>query len=99
MFPELLQKPAFWAAAYIALMSLVSIAVTWADKRAAQKHRRRVPERTLLWLAALGGGVAMYIAMRLIRHKTQKAKFMVGIPAILMAEAAAAGAVWWFLLR
>lgn len=99
MISELLKKPAFWAAAYIAFMSLVAVVVTRADKRAAKKQRRRVPERTLLWLAALGGGVAMYITMRLIRHKTQKAKFMAGIPAILIAEAAALGAIWWFFLR
>lgn len=80
---------------YFAVISLVSLVVTCHDKRAARRHRRRVPERTLLLLAALGGSVVMYITMHLIRHKTQKAKFMVGIPAILIGELLAAGGLWW----
>lgn len=84
-------------ALYLAVISLVSLVVTCHDKRAARRHRRRVPERTLLLLAALGGAVAMYITMRCIRHKTQKAKFMVGIPAIVIGELLAAGALWWLL--
>lgn len=82
---------------YLLCISLVSVIVTCADKRAARLHRWRVPERTLLILSALGGGVAMYVTMHLIRHKTQKKKFMWGIPAILILEAAAAVALWYFL--
>ncbi len=81
---------------YLLCISLVSVIVTCADKRAARLHRWRVPERTLLILSALGGGVAMYVTMHLIRHKTQKKKFMWGIPAILILEAAAAVALWYF---
>lgn len=53
----------------------------------------RVPEATLLVLSALGGSVAMLLTMLLIRHKTKKAKFMVGIPAIIVLQVAAAVAV------
>ena len=35
----------------------------------------------------------MYITMRIIRHKTQKAKFMVGIPVIFMLQLMATGFV------
>ena len=34
-----------------------------------------------------GGSAAMLITMILIRHKTQKAKFMIGIPCILFLQA------------
>lgn len=90
-------NPYYLLGGWLGLISLVSIAVTVHDKVAAKAARRRVPERTLLILAALGGGAAMYLTMHLIRHKTRKAKFMVGIPAILVAEAAAALALWWLL--
>jgi len=50
------------------------------------KPQRRVPEKTLLIIAALGGSVAMLITMRTIRHKTQHMKFMLGIPAIIVAQ-------------
>lgn len=83
---------------YLAVISLISLVVTCHDKRAARLHRRRVPERTLLLLAALGGSVVMYITMHLIRHKTQKPKFMVGIPAILLGELAVVGALWWLFI-
>ncbi len=91
--------PVWIPACWLALISLISVIVTVADKSAARRGRRRVPERTLLLLAALGGAVAMYITMHLIRHKTRKAKFMVGIPAILVAELALVAAVWWFCYR
>lgn len=94
-----LERPGVWIAIWIFFLSLIAVAATWTDKKAAQNRRRRIPERTLLLLAALGGGVAMYVTMRIIRHKTHHAKFMVGIPAILIAEALAAGAICWFFIR
>ena len=82
------------ALAYLALISLVSIIVCIYDKIAAKhnpKHRTR--ERTLLLLSAVGGSVAMLLTMLLIRHKTKHAKFMVGIPAIIVLQITAIVAV------
>ena len=79
---------------YLAAISLISIIVCIYDKIAAKhnpKHRTR--ESTLLLLSALGGSVAMLITMLLIRHKTRHAKFMVGIPVIIILQTAAAIAV------
>ena len=69
---------------YIAVLWVISIAVTVYDKAAAKKKARRVPERTLLWLAALGGAGAMLATMKTIRHKTQKKKFMITLPVFLV---------------
>lgn len=95
MPPFLLRLIGGWLIA----INLCSVVVTIHDKRAARRGRRRTPERTLLLLAALGGAVAMYVTMRLIRHKTRKAKFMVGIPAIVLGELAVAAALWWLCHR
>ncbi len=74
-------------AVYFFAISAVSIFVTVYDKKVSKiKGHRRVPERTLLLLLALGGGPAMLITMTLIRHKTKHSKFMIGIPAIIIAE-------------
>lgn len=75
--------------AYISLMSLISVCVTCYDKYAA-KHRpeHRTPEKTLILLSALGGSAAMFVTMLIIRHKTRHASFMIGIPAIILAQAA-----------
>ena len=85
--------------AYVAIISLVSIVVCIYDKFAAKhnpKHRTR--EATLLLLSALGGSVAMFITMQIIRHKTKHVKFMLGIPLIIIAQIAAIAAVWYFIL-
>ena len=75
---------------YLCAVSAVSVAATVHDKRAAKKSRRRVPERTLILLSVFGGSAAMYLTMRIIHHKTRHAKFMVGIPVIMLLQLAAA---------
>lgn len=73
---------------YFAVISLFAVALTVYDKIAAKKGLRRISEKSLMITAALGGSVAMYFTMLLIRHKVRKTKFMAGIPAIATAEAA-----------
>ena len=73
---------------YLIIINIVAVIVTVHDKRSAVKGNWRVKENTLLLIAALGGSPAMYITMLLIRHKTKKMKFMLGIPLILIAELA-----------
>ncbi len=75
-------------AAYILIISLISVVVTIKDKSCAKNGKWRVPEKTLFILSALGGSVAMYITMKAIRHKTQHKRFMIGIPLIMAAQAA-----------
>ncbi len=84
----------FWGVIlYLAVISLISVIVTAADKQFSKKQgRRRVPEATLLLYAAFGGSAAMLITMLLIRHKTRHIKFMLGIPLILLFQAVVA--VW-----
>ena len=57
------------------------------DKLAAPRGWRRVPERTLFFLALIGGGTGVYLTMLLIRHKTLHRSFMLGIPAIMIFQA------------
>ena len=71
---------------YLIFISVISIAVTIWDKLSAIAKKRRVPERVLLTLSALGGSVAMLLTMLIIRHKTRKAKFMFGIPSIILLQ-------------
>ncbi len=71
---------------YLSIISLISVIVTVFDKLSAKSHGWRVPEKTLLLLSFLGGSVVMLFTMNLIRHKTKKAKFMVGIPLIIVLQ-------------
>ena len=75
---------------YLAVINLFAIIITVADKRRAARHKWRVSESALLIVSALGGAVGMYITMLLIRHKTRKLKFMLGIPVIFFTELIAA---------
>ena len=72
---------------YLALINLVLFCVMGADKLRAKRHSRRVPERTLLALAVLGGSVGGMLGMLVFRHKTRHAKFYLGFPAIFLCEA------------
>ena len=75
---------------WVGALSLVSFAVTVYDKWAAKHNpRHRTRENTLLLLSLLGGSVAMFATMLMIRHKTKHLKFMLGIPAIMILQAAA----------
>lgn len=71
-------------AGYLTLISAISAAVCVFDKHRARKGGRRIRERTLFLLSALGGAAAMYLAMLTVRHKTRKPKFMLGVPALFL---------------
>lgn len=79
---------------WLGLVSAVAVAVTVYDKYAAPRGKRRIRESTLLWMAAIGAAPAMWLTMFLIRHKTRKPKFMLGIPAIFLLQVAAVIAVY-----
>ncbi len=84
---------------YIAIISLISIILTVYDKYAAKNRpERRVPEARLMLYSALGGSVCMYVTMQIIRHKTKHTKFMLGIPLIMIAQAIALYAVYYFII-
>ena len=85
-------------AIYLCVISLVSIIVCCYDKIAAKHNpKHRTKEATLLWLSAFGGSVAMFITMKLIRHKTKHKKFMIGIPVIIVLQIAIIFCIYFFL--
>ena len=73
-------------AGYLFIINFISIVATAADKKKARKGEWRIPENTLMALALLGGAGGMWIAMRLLHHKTSHKKFMRGLPAILLFQ-------------
>ncbi|MFN3741032.1 MAG: DUF1294 domain-containing protein [Thermodesulfovibrionales bacterium] len=73
-------------------INVASFALFALDKGRARTGGRRVPERTLLWLAALGGSPAALAAQQILRHKTRKQPFVarltgiVGLQAVILAS-------------
>jgi len=82
---------------WLAAVSGLAVVLTWLDKRAARNGSRRVSERTLWLVCALGGSAAMLAAMRVFRHKTKHMKFMAGIPVLIILQTAAGVFAWWRL--
>lgn len=74
---------------YLLAINVLAFAVYGVDKWKARQGRWRVPEATLLGLAALGGSVGAWVAMQLFRHKTKKNKFRYGVPIMFVLQLAA----------
>lgn len=74
---------------YLLSINASALLLMHADKKRARKKRWRIPEATLMTVAALGGSVGALLGMYLFRHKTRHPKFYLGIPAILILQLAA----------
>ncbi len=71
---------------YLIAINIVAVIVTITDKVRAVYKKWRITEKTLFIISAMGGAVGMYITMHIIHHKTRKPQFMLGIPAIFIAQ-------------
>lgn len=80
------------ALAYLAAINLAAFVVMAWDKACARQGVRRIPERTLLTLAAAGGSPGAIAAQRALRHKTRKQPFARQLGLILAVQAALAAA-------
>ena len=76
------------AAAYI-LMAV--------DKTNAIRKARRIPEITLLLIAALGGSLGEWLGMASLHHKTKHKKFLILVPVFLFVHIALG--VWLLFFR
>ena len=67
-------------------INIVTFAVYGLDKYRAVHQKWRIPEATLLILAACGGSAGALLAMYAFHHKIRKPKFRIGVPVILIAQ-------------
>ena len=81
---------------YLVLINIVSFLLYGWDKCCAQHQWRRISEMTLLFAAAIGGSLGALAGMKIFHHKTLHLKFRLGVPLLLLAQAA--GLIylhWW----
>ncbi|MEE0969429.1 MAG: DUF1294 domain-containing protein [Clostridia bacterium] len=71
---------------YFTVISVTSIIYTVSDKIFATNNKRRISEKALFVLASLGGSLAMFCTMQIIRHKTKHFRFMIGLPFIMLLQ-------------
>ena len=73
---------------YLLIVNALGFLLMLVDKRKAQKNLWRIPESTLLLMAVIGGSIGSLAGMYKFRHKTKHLKFVLGVPAILIAQIA-----------
>jgi len=71
---------------YLFIVNALGFTLMLADKHKAKKNLWRIPEATLMGVAAIGGSFGSLLGMYLVRHKTKHLKFTLGIPVILAVQ-------------
>ena len=75
---------------YLLAVNLIAFVLMGVDKRRARRHTWRISEKTLFAAAILGGSLGGIAGMFAFRHKTKHLRFVLGLPAILLLQLAAA---------
>ena len=73
----------FW---YVVIVNLVTFFIYGLDKAKSAMGSWRVSEKTLLTLALIGGSVGGIAGIKLFRHKTKKASFLLSFVVILVLQ-------------
>ena len=79
---------------YLILINALGLLLMLLDKHKAKHGLWRIPERSLMTVAAIGGSLGTLTGMYLARHKTKHLKFTVGIPVILALQILL-GVIWF----
>lgn len=75
---------------YLFLINAAGFVLMLIDKYKARKNLWRIPEATLLSVAAVGGSLGVLLGMQIARHKTKHLKFSLGVPVIFAVHCVAA---------
>lgn len=71
---------------YLIFINLTSLLLMGIDKYKAIHHKWRISEKTLFISALLFGSIGALLGMYTFRHKTKHAKFVYGMPTILIVQ-------------
>ena len=71
---------------YLIIVNAAAFLLMLADKQKAKRGAWRIPEKTLIGAAAIGGSIGALCGMYLFRHKTRHLKFTLGIPLLLAVQ-------------
>ena len=71
---------------YLLIINALGFLLMLIDKYKARKNLWRIPEKTLLAVAFMGGSIGSYAGMQIFRHKTKHPQFYIGIPIIMAVQ-------------
>ncbi len=85
--------------AILAMINIFAFIVMANDKRKsmATGNPDRIPEGILFFIATAGGAIGIYAAMILLRHKTRKWYFQIGIPLLILQNTATGYVIWQYM--
>ena len=84
-----MERLPLYAGLWIGFWSFWLFVLMGKDKGLAQRGARRVPEKRLFLLAALGGAIGGLAGMYVFHHKTKHVSFILGFRALALLQAAA----------
>lgn len=71
---------------YLIIINALGLFLMLLDKYKAIENLWRIPERTLLGVALVGGSLGALMGMYLFRHKTRHPVFSIGLPILLICH-------------
>ena len=74
------------AISYLLLLNGIAFVLFGIDKLKARKGIWRIPERSLLVVALLGGSIGAWLGIKVWHHKTLHKKFSIGVPLIICLQ-------------
>ena len=88
-------------ACWLVVINLITFLIfgldKWKAKRKEKKETvRRVPEKNLLLMAAVGGSVGALLGMKVFHHKTLHKAFRLGVPLILALQIIIPFGLWLY---
>ncbi len=69
---------------YILLINIIGFIFCFIDKCKAKYNKYRISERILIMLCLIGGCYGFSISMFIFHHKTNKIKFIIFVPIIMI---------------
>ena len=78
----------------LAVVNLFAFVLYGVDKAKAKRGAWRIPEATLLLIAALGGSAGALLGMELFRHKTKHWQFKILVPLFLILHIVLGIYIW-----
>lgn len=77
---------------YYICVNVIAFILYSLDKKYAREGRWRIPEKTLLGIAMIGGAAGAWIGMQTFRHKTKHMSFRTLVPLFAVVHV-------WIIIR
>ena len=71
---------------YLIFINIMGLLSMYLDKYFSKNNMYRISEKSLFFIAILGGSIGSIIGMYQFRHKTKHRQFTIGLPIILFIK-------------